>query len=87
MPPLKNMILVSIPIFYVLESMVLSSTSHDAPFNCKFNMAVVKPEVLITNWVVYQLEGKYSTIESGTSKNIEVDTEIMLIFFVKTDKH
>ena len=28
-----------------------------------------------------------STIESGTSKNIEVDTEIMLLCIMETDIH
>ena len=55
------MILVSIPIFYVPDSMVLSPTSHDAPFNSKFNMAVVTPKILITQ-AVYQLDGKFKRL-------------------------
>ena len=55
MRPLRNMIPVSMPMFfYISDSMVLSSKSHDAPFNCKFNMTVLTPEVLITQ-AVYQL--------------------------------
>ena len=56
------MISVSSPMFLdVPDSMVLSPTSHDAPFNRKFNMAVVKPEIIITQ-AVYQLEGKFQRI-------------------------
>ena len=58
MRPFRNMILLSIPFFYVPDSMVLSPTSHSTPFNSKFNMAVVKPEVLIIQ-AVYQLKGKF----------------------------
>ena len=62
MRPLRNMILVHVyPHLYVPDSMVISPTSHDAPFNSKFNMAVVKPEVLITQ-AVYQLEGKFQRL-------------------------
>ena len=47
--------------FDIADSMMLSPTPHDAPFNRKFNMAVVKPEIIITK-AVYQLEGKFQRL-------------------------
>ena len=53
------MISVSTPMFLdVPDSMVLSPTTQDEPFNWKFKMAVAKPEVLVTQ-AVYQLDEKF----------------------------
>ena len=47
--------------FDIADSMVLSPISHDVPFNRKFNMAVVKTEIIITQ-ALYQLEGKFQRL-------------------------
>ena len=56
------MIPVSTPMFFdIADSMVLSPTFYDASFNRKFNMAVVKPEIIITQ-TLYHLEGKFQRL-------------------------
>ena len=55
----RSMISVSTPMFLdVPDSMVLSPTTQDEPFNWKFKMAVAKPKVLVTQ-AVYQLDEKF----------------------------